>query len=356
MRGRPQNVERPDRYSSVWGGNFDALVEQTDGLPRTTEIAALPEVGDAASITFVFGGLVVPNTGQRPDALVFLGTSAASGVRLVEGREPDPDNPTEFAASRTFVEQSGARLGDSFELVTLTQEQADLVGFDAETPAGPTSPATLVGVFDGATELQDNYSYVVFPTSLVELGDIGLSATQISVALQPGRTTADLRAQLDRLDNGERFAISTVEFVPETVRTAIASQGQGLGVLALFAGSASIAVIGQLLGRQHRLSDTERLALMSIGMTRSQLVVDPLSRAAVPVVTGSVGASITAIACSGLFPTGFVTRVEPDPGVRFDPLVHVLGSLALAAVLIAWLAVTLTVASRERSTAACPPR
>ena len=110
--------------------------------------------------------------------------------------------------------------------------------------------------------------------------------------MTPGSTIDELRAQLDTLKNSSNITIGPAESVRPAVRKAVQTQGPVSAVLALFGTAAAVAVLGQLLGRQYRITDMERLALHSIGMTRRQLVEDPLARAAVPIVLGSTAAGI----------------------------------------------------------------
>src|SRR6476646_2077844 len=54
--GAIRTMTAPDRYEQLRPGN-DVLLEQTDGPPRTEEIAALPSVKSIEAATFVFGAL-----------------------------------------------------------------------------------------------------------------------------------------------------------------------------------------------------------------------------------------------------------------------------------------------------------
>ncbi len=354
LAGTLRTLSAPDRYTSTFGGAFDLGLDQDGPSPTATELAALPAVNSIASATFVFGTLTPDGQDQPVEAITFVGSQVAFGTRMVDGREPDPTRPTEFAASRSFVGLTGSQLGDTFTLSTITQEEAFSSGFDTPDSAGPTETATLVGVFDGAADLQDGYPVAVFPSSLTELGDIGLSGGHTVVGLSPGATVDDLRAQLDAIPDGTEVRISSAEWVPDNVRSAVRTQGQGIGVLAIFAFAAAIAVVGQLLGREHRMSDAEQLALRAIGMTERQLLLDPLSRAAIPIVVGGVASAPVAVACSAWFPRGFVTQVEPVPGVRFDPIVHLLGPIVLMLLLLGWVAVGLVLSDRRRSPSDTP--
>ncbi|MEO7572417.1 MAG: hypothetical protein ABIX10_08260 [Acidimicrobiales bacterium] len=109
---------------------------------------------------------------------------------------------------------------------------------------------------------------------------------------------------------------------------------------------AALAVLGQLLSRQVRPPAAQRQALTAIGLTRAQLVADPLSAVALPVVIGSVAAGGLAFAASGLFPIGFAERLEPIPGRLFEPLVHAFGPFLVAASLVTWVLISLLLGDR----------
>src|SRR4051812_28845437 len=245
--GAARTLSASERYSEWRGDVYAASLEQHAGPPRTAEVAALPAVARVDLASFVFGSLKTTDGGDTPDVLVFAGTEAAFGTRLVDGREPDPAAPGEFVATRSWTKKAGAKLGDHYTLLTISQGQADKSGFDVETPGGPTVDATLVGVIDGPNELQDGYSVTLFPTALLGVGDVGISATVGAVSLAPGASLADLRAQLDALPDGGAFGLDVAEWVPSPVRKAVSAQGQGLAVLAGIVAIATIVVVGQIL-------------------------------------------------------------------------------------------------------------
>jgi ABC-type lipoprotein release transport system permease subunit len=356
VAGASRTLSAPDRYARAFGGGYDVQIDQSDAEPSPEALAALPGVQKLSSATFVFGFLTADGQEVLGDAIVFTGSvDAVAGSNLVAGREPRPGRTDEIIVSSSFLAQTGTQLGDRFDLSTFTQEQADASSFDNPVPEGPTTTAQVVGVFGGASELADGYVIALFSPALLDLGDVGLGGGTSSVQLVPGTTLDDLRRQLDTLPNGTDLSISEVDWVPPAVRSAVRTQGQGLGILALFAVVAAVATIGQLLGRQYRMSEAERLALQSLGMTRRQLLIDPVARAAAPIVVGAIGAAVIAIACSRFFPTGFVKQIEPDPGLRFDLLVHTAGPLVLILSLLAWVAVGLAFTERRRPVNATTP-
>jgi ABC-type lipoprotein release transport system permease subunit len=351
--GAVRTLTAPDRYVSSQGARPDASVEQASGPPRTAELASLPAVDEAHGMTFVFGGLVPgggrPDEGDRLDALVFAGSHLANGTRLVEGREPDPAAPGEFVATRSFVESAQAAVGERYDLWVIPQGPAAALGFDAGDQAVRLLGATLVGVVDGPSELQDGYPIAVFPETLLEAGDVGIAATPIAVTLVPGATLRDLRTQIDGLPNPDQFGIDPGDLVPSEVRDAVNAQGQGLAILALIACVATIVVLGQLLGRQVRRDEAERLVLSAMGMTRSQVAADPLLDAAAPTFAGASAGVGLAYLASGLFPRGFVLHVEPDPGRRFETVALVPGALVVAVLVLVWVLVAVAVMDKARS-------
>ncbi|MET0726957.1 MAG: FtsX-like permease family protein [Acidimicrobiales bacterium] len=343
-----RTLSTPDRYTAAVGDAYDISLEQFSGHPRVDEVEALPAVAAVEMATFVFGG-VFPDGSEAPvDGFLFAGSPRPFGAVVDEGRAPDPTRPGEFVATRSWLAESGARLGDQFEARTITQGQADELGFDVPEPAGPTLPATLVGVITGATELQDSTPLALFPAGLLDVGDVGVASSVGVIALSGDATVDDLRSQLDALPAGQAFGLDTAEWVPADVRDAVRAQAQGLAVVAVIVAVASLVVVGQLLSRHVRLSDSHRVALGAMGLTRAQIIGDSLSFAALPVVIGSVLAAALAVAASGVFPVGFAARVEPAPGVRLDPLSHIVGAGLLAAGLLAWVLVALLLGSRER--------
>jgi len=359
--GAARTASAPDRYTAAKGGGFDGLVEQEGGPPRTAEVAALPGVSTVAAVTFVFGGLALPDDAPAPDAFIFAGASGsyrAFGMDLVAGREPDPARPDELVASRSLADAKGVGLGATFDLVTITQEQADRDGFGAlaaEGPRGPAFKVTLVGVIDGPADLNDPSPLALVPASLLD-SDVGVSATQMSVGLRPGTDLAALRDQLDTLlDGGKELSLEPALLVSADVRTAVEAQARGLWVITAVAGLAAIVVLGQLITRSIRLSADERPRLEALGFGRVQVLAESVIRAGLPVLAGTVAGVAVGAGLSSRFPTGFVRRLEPSPGLRFDAAVLGAGALLIIVALIVWTVGTELMGRRPRGPALLSP-
>jgi ABC-type lipoprotein release transport system permease subunit len=352
--GAQRTSSAPDRFVAAHGPAPDGEIQQERGQPRTAEIAALPESASVVGATFVFGGLKRSGGSEDVDGLVFSGTPSAIGQRLVAGRDADPANPHEFVATRTFVATNGAAIGDTFTLFTLTTEQADAAGFSTTDPQGPSVDAVLVGITDGHQDAEDPGSPaepgVVFSSSLLEQNpDIGVALTLMSVQFAPGVDLEKFREQLDSLPGGDSLSLGPGVIIGDSVRTAVQAQSRGLWLLAAVAAVAAVAALGQLLTRQVRQSPAERSRLSAIGFTKAQIVGESVARAAVPIVVGTLLGVGLAAAASDVFPTGFVRKIEPSPGLRFETVVLIAGAATLLVALLLWMLVALSsTGSRSR--------
>jgi hypothetical protein len=342
----------PDAFTADVGGDADALVLQQSGAPRTADVAALPGVASVEARTFVFAGLLDYGDGAPPDSIAFAGSRAHSSS-LVAGRDPDPANPGEFVADQRFVAASGARLGDRYRLVTLTREQISRGAFQ-EAPRGPTFDAELVGIVAAGDVLDTNYRTVVFSPALLGEG-VEVARTIMTVRLDEGVTTDQLRAALDALPDGSAFSVTSGQVVSAEVRNAVDAQGRATWLMAAVVFVAALVALGQLLTRHVRVSDGERGALRALGFTRGLVATETIMRAAVPAVVGiSIGVAVAVLA-SGLFPAGFVRVLEPDPGLHVDVGVRTGTAGLLLVGVLGWVTVAVLTggAIRARRT---PPR
>ena len=111
-------------------------------------------------------------------------------------------------------------------------------------------------------------------------------------------------------------------------------QAVGWWVLAVLAGLAGLAVIGQALGRQSVVESEEYPTLAALGLPRRQLVVLGTARNLLVALAGATGAVVVAFALSPLTPVGEARLAEPSTGLAFDPLVLLLGALAIVVVVL----------------------
>ena len=335
-----------DRYTSANGGDMDGVIYQNEGRPQTPDVAALAGTAHVDSITFVFGVISAPGSSNGMNASSLAGSYLATGSRLISGRAPAPTAKGEFVASRSFIEATHAAVGDEFELKTLTQAQADTNGYGNEPPAGPTVPSVLVGIIDGPANLDDPTPSLVFSPALLDDPQIGIKVTIMTVRFKPGVGLDTFRTQLDTLPASGSLSLDKGVLVSPALRKAIDAQALGLWALATVAAVAAAVALGQLITRHVRLTDGEQTRLSSIGYVDAQIVGESIARAAVPVVSGVVIGVGVSVALSRLFPTGFVRRIEPDSGFRFETGVLLLGAAAFSAALVLWMSISLMLSRR----------
>jgi hypothetical protein len=117
------------------------------------------------------------------------------------------------------------------------------------------------------------------------------------------------------------------------VTASIHPQAVGWWVLAGLAGLAGLAVIGQALGRQSVVESEEYPTLAALGLPRRQLVALGTARNLFVGLAGAAGAVVVAFVLSPLTPVG-EARLAPSTGLAFDPLVLLLGALAIVVVVL----------------------
>ena len=344
----------PDRVDAAAGGGFDYLITQQESgqRPLTDRVAALPGVESADSYSFVFGGVAPAGAAAgieaAVDALVFAGSEHAFGVHVVSGRAIDQSVDDEFVATQTFVGATGAKLGDRFDLYTLSQESAAENGFSADA-AKLTLTATLVGVFEGATTVDDPQAYAVFPKRLIDRPDVGIALTMISVRVQPGVDEATLRSELAPLPGAAQLSVQSGQLITGDMQRAIRTQARGMWLLTLVAGIAALVTLTLVVTRQIRVSAAERDSLTAIGFSNGQVFMETITRAAVPILAGGVLATALAVACSGIFPTGTVGRFEPSPGVLVQSGVLASTAFIVVTLLLLLTGAVLAFSPRERA-------
>ena len=341
--GAHRTATAADRYTSESTLTADGVVTQdSGGRPRTNEVATLPDVASVDAMTFVFGGIAGPQGDLLGNAIVFAGSPGAVGLRLIRGRLVDPEVEYEFVATQSVLDEAHAELGDSFEFVTLTQEQADQNGYTGQDPQGPEFAATLVGVVNGPSKLDDPTPVIVVSPALLAEPDLGVSLTMMAVGLRPGVDLSQFRAQLDTLPDSNGLSLAPSALISAEVRRAVGTQARGLWLLTLALAITAVAVLGQLITRQVRPTRAERERLAALGFTSTQLVAGSIGQALIPITVGALVGVAAAVIPSGLFPTGFVQVIEPRPGRLVDWQVLLGGAAFFIVAIGLWTLISLT--------------
>ena len=305
-------------------------------------IARLPEV-TAASIGTIYPvfkdiegefdlGVIASKDGN-------VGRTINRG-KLLRGRMPRVDQPDEVLINEQAAAQLGAAPGSTVRLGSLSPAQIETIEteFSGELE-GPALALRVTGVVRIADDLTgDTASSILLgtPAFNARYGDqIGSFAAFGSYRLRGGTSAYEGFAAKARpiLGTDGDASLVSADDVSEGVHDALRFLAIGLalaGVLALLVGS---VVGGQALARQLGLASRDQSALAALGLTRVDRAAGMLLVAApVALVAGAI-ATVASFLASPLTPINIARRAEPDPGLAFDPLVHLAGG-ALTAVVV----------------------
>ncbi|MGH9110819.1 MAG: ABC transporter permease [Acidimicrobiales bacterium] len=331
--------------TQVEGSDYAAASHTERELRRLPEVADVAPVGYSYAVLGAGYGVLVP-----PDQRI--GTEV-NQFKLLEGRRPDPRDPTEAIISFTLAEEQDLEIGSQIAVLppwVLDARPDDLPPEAVQARRRvldvlPTGKVTVVGIeaapgefppqIEGSFRFLIHLSPALYPRrSDLTLGGEGGDA--LMVRLERGERDVDtFTDSLARLGAGEATWATVQRELTIGVDRSIHTQAVALGLLALLTAVVGGLVVGQLLARFTMLESDDHPALTALGMDRGQLVLLGLARAGVIGAVGSVVAVGLALALSRLFPTGLAAIAEPDPGWRFDAPVLGVGALALAAVVVA---------------------
>ncbi len=337
---------------------FDAELYSVKPL---SEISRLPGV---VAVTEAFG----PDNGQPTCActhplnpsyfgVLALPTTAKLDFNLVSGRLPDPSNPDDVVASYTLEKDEGVHLGTVIRVPFYAPSQLSAANSATGPPPVPTGPTVALRVvgfeateFDfpsGATPQYNLYASQGFVRTLLPR-----TATGYVYLVRLRHGAADL-PRFDAATSADGGAVYTQNEDAQvaSVEASIHPQAIGWWLLAPLAALVGLAVIGQALGRQSIAESEDFPTMVALGAERRQLVMLGTLRNLVVGMVGALGAAVIATIVSPIAPLGEARIAESSTGIRFDPLVLVVGALATAVVVIAlglWPAVRAARSSRFR--------
>ena len=325
------------RYDAQYG--FDAFVYSFGSDPK---VATLPEVrwselAHAPATGTPVCGCRHPVPSQEFGVTIFPPRVRHPLFKLVSGRMPDPNAPSQALASFNFARDEGIHAGSLVRVPFFSPDQfQSVVNNVAGNPAGPTVVFRVVGIEAAVSDFPSvgNPSYSLVPSP-------GFIAAY-------GRRIADFDGYLVRLRHGSkdiaRFdqdalasgAAGTTDVAQTKTSTeaAIHPQAEGWWVLALLAGLAGLAIVGQALSRQSSVEAEEYRTLAAVGMSSGDLMTLGLGRALVIGGAGALGSVLLAYLLSPIAPVGEARVAEPSAGLAFDPFVLGLGAIAVVAAVV----------------------
>lgn len=324
------------RYLARYG--FDAAVYT---LVKTPAIAKLPDVTEARAVVGLDNGqpTCACSPPINPNGFGILTTPGSDPPfsKLVAGRRPRPDAPDEVLAGYA-LQSIGIHLGSVIRVPLYAASQTEAYD-DASTvlpsPRGPTVALTVVGFEateyefpSGQTSEDGLWASPAFDRTVLPKVAVGYVYL---VRLRHG--AADLPA-FDQAVTAHGAEADNEDEAVASVAASIHPQAVGWWLLAALATLVGLAVVGQALFRQSAAEDEDVAVLGALGADRRQLLLAGTVRHAAVGVVGAAGAVLLAYLLSPIAPLGEARVAEPDGGLRFDPLVLLLGALAVGVVVV----------------------
>ena len=180
-------------------------------------------------------------------------------------------------------------------------------------------------------------------------GKAAYSARVLLVTRAEGYTAQQLDDAVGHVITGFRLGVfdASVENAPGERTTH--TLAVGLWVFALIAGLVSVLVANQAVARHVDGADSDHPALTALGFTRKQRMLGVMATVIPAAAAAAIVAVLASYAASSLMPVGIARRVEPDPGLRFDPVAAGLGVLFVIATILLTAMIAAAAATRTRS-------
>jgi hypothetical protein len=259
--------------------------------------------------------------------------------RMLEGRLPDPSRADEVMVSWRLAQTGHFAVGDVLDFVVVSNDVVE-AKVSAEPSDGTPIQVTVTGIGVLPTEIVpfsdlDDLGTMVFTPPVAAMADRsewGFEGIQVDVA--PGADVPALATQIEALgaeseDTGGRVFVSDLEANASEVQDGLRPLSVALAAFAAVVAVVGLFVVGQAVVRHTRVAPTEATTLASLGVVPGQRVAVTLGRTLLVAVAGAALAALVAVALSPRFPIGPARVAEPDPGLRVDTPVLVLGAVVI---------------------------
>ena len=308
-------------------------------------VARLPQVAEAREFEY-FGFLGRTGTGTTftafGDAAGEAGpepyvSQSFNRPRVLSGRLAESDRPGEIVVGEAFAREKGLTPGTAvrmqlFDPMTFrpgARYQMKVVGVVALPGMLPAAPGFTQIMFTPAFYRENARQYGMSP--------------ELHVRLRTGEDVASFRRAVEALPGG----VGTVSMAPGFDTRVVIEHVTHLVALVLWmfaglAGLAGLLIVGQAVSRFTFMEAADHGVLRALGMTKKQLVVVAMLKAAVIGAVGALVAFGVSAAVSPMLPVGLARLAEPHPGFSVDAFIVfiVAPALLLAVVVVAAAAAT----------------
>ncbi len=324
-------------------------------------VRSLPEVASTSRASYVLmapagadGEPSVDEAGAINPFLVIQDSGEESNRKLVvEGQEPDPDDPLATMVDEEAAEDRHLRPGDTLRMYGYTYEQLQSGSF-ADRPTGPRMDLVVSGIFRTPADVVPRPSPpdVVYTSSKDMLlgrawyerfgSEVAMftnddGSLEMELRLREGADPDAVAAKIRELPGAEAALVDDASESSDARDASDRSVRFGVAGIAAFATMVAlvgIALVGQVLARSLALEAEDGPVLRAIGLGPWSLTAVAALRALAVAVPAALVAVAVAVALSPLFPIGLARRAEIDRGVDVDVPVLLLGALAVVVVLV----------------------
>jgi len=361
-------------------GAYPAMLRATNaapllvstGQPDPSFYAQVAHVAGVTGVAHQIGVGLIPTAVRKGSGTPLAACSAASAdgvfgysideINILSGRQADPTRADEVVMTPRYTQLFGAKVGDDVNLAIDSTDPEPPAG-QATSADGPIVPVRIVGIGEPATDvvavtdLDDTPRFLATPAFVnAHLQDPATWCFDgLSVTTAPGVDRNDVARRIQALsgDQGQVFIQDRTANYRDVER-AIEPQVNALWLFAAAAAAGTLLLIAQLLTRQLRAAATDVPAWRSFGLLRGQMRLLIAAPSAVTAVIAGVVALAVSVSLSSRFPIGPARTAEVHRGLRFDALVHGVGTVAVVAIPLVVGVAAAALALRRPTTVARP--
>jgi hypothetical protein len=327
----------------------------TGPVPVST-FARLPGVKRVESATFFQNAVLLGPNGapiKSSRAAMAYAVGSADGlyfnqdrVTVVDGEMANPNRADQAVLTAQAARDLGVHVGETVRVGLFTSAQENSPTFGPASRPQRRIDVKLVGVVvPNSAVIEDDaersISGVVLLTPAFTArfqACCSLGLNQYGFQLDHGASgdrTVETKIEQVLLGHGGEggFYISASSVTEASAQRSIQPESIALGVFGGIAALAALLIVGQIIGRQLRLTADELSTLRALGADPAMTASDGLLGLLAAVVLGSFLAAGVAVLLSPLAPIGPVRAVYPTRGIAFDWTVLGLGVLVLVVIL-----------------------
>jgi ABC-type lipoprotein release transport system permease subunit len=354
-------LERTDAFDLVVSPSCRDVTDRVECTEvRSRAIDALPSVATSARVaTFLVPITTSEGRSLQPDgATCFTGSGEVDVEASIDGRfgttvnrrlvvsGKDATGADEVLVSEATARRAGIEVGDRLHIVPID------ACTDAPQSTWPEPIAVqVVGIHRSAGEIPPEVGFylqtvVVAPAVRAQLErELGSGSEYAAIRMRETASVADFRSEARAAGIEAQVVVDQADFAA-AIERGLRADVTTMWLLAAFGGGVALVLLGQALLRQVWSGSGDVAALRSMGATRRTFLVAGALEGAV--VGGAAGllAFCISIVSSPIWPIGRARRVEPDPGISFDPVI-----LAVAASVAVLTALIVAVATRRIASA-----